>query len=90
MRLDPRIAIPAALVAGALALPASGSADPPSPCPQSFLLVPSAVVNNGAKKDHNGDGLICAKPNGTTFTGGPDDNLPVTLDDSDVVDNVTS
>ncbi len=51
----------------------SASADPPAPCPDGFFLVPKQAVPQGDAKDHNGNGLVCAKPL-TDPNGGPDDN----------------
>ena len=67
MRLSPRMLIPAALIAGAVALPGAGSADPPSthvfcPAPQSDWFLTSTVVAPAAEsKDTNGDTLVCQK-----------------------------
>jgi hypothetical protein len=62
MRLDPRILIPAALAAGALAIPAVSAGDPPATgnCPDGFMLVPLGPVF--ADKDHNDNNAVCIKP----------------------------
>jgi hypothetical protein len=36
-------------------------------------LAPASAVPQGAQKDHNHNGLVCAKYKDGTFTGGPDD-----------------
>lgn len=90
MRFDLRIALPAACVVGALALPSSSSADTTGTCPDGFTPVPDSFVVNGTTKDKNNDGVVCAKLQPSGFTGGPDDNAPLNLPDEDVVDDVIS
>ena len=59
MRLSPRMLIPAVLVAGAVALPGAGSADPPAthvfcPAPESdWFLTDIVVAPAAADKDNN-------------------------------------
>jgi hypothetical protein len=69
--------------AGALAVVAVGAslalfaqpvaADPAGVCPDSLVPLPASVVVQGAQKDHNQNGLICAKYQDGQFVGGPDD-----------------
>jgi hypothetical protein len=50
-------------------------------CPDGMTTVPSALVNNGDKKDKNENFVVCAKPttclefSGPICHGGPDDEL---------------
>ena len=62
MRLDLRIAVPAALAVAAFAIPSSSSADPPMTgnCPDGYIIMSSAAMPS---KDHNGDGFVCMKVN---------------------------
>jgi hypothetical protein len=61
MKLDPRILLPAALAAGALALPSSVGADPTGQCPDHFTLTVVVANPDWASKDRNGDFLVCHK-----------------------------
>jgi hypothetical protein len=85
MRLDLRIAIPAALAAGALALPAASAADPPPDhvfCPNSgdpnSMWVPTSTIiaPAGSSKDNNGDTIVCQKVNNGGNTSIKDNNNP--------------
>jgi len=49
------------------------AADPAGVCPDSLAQLPASVVVQGAQKDHNGNGIICAKYENGQFVGGPDD-----------------
>jgi len=49
------------------------AADPVSVCPDNLVLLPDALVPQGAQKDHNENGLVCAKYQDGKFVGGPDD-----------------
>jgi hypothetical protein len=60
MKLDPRIVLPAAAVAAALAIPSSAAATPPV-CPDHFSPTFTIVNPNGADKDHNGNLIVCHK-----------------------------
>src|SRR5437660_4243486 len=62
MRLDLRIAVPAALAVAAFAIPSSSSADPPMTgnCPDGYIIMSSAAMPS---KDRNGDGFVCMKVN---------------------------
>jgi hypothetical protein len=66
----------AAVVASALMFfaPPAG-ADSPTPCADSFLSLPvsASLVPQGEQKDHNGNGIVCAKYQDGKFVGGPDD-----------------
>jgi hypothetical protein len=53
------------------------AADQVGICPDSFVLIPAASVQNGAKKDKNGNGLVCAKFSDGRLVGGPDDDTIV-------------
>ena len=53
------------------------AADQVGICPDSFVLIPAASVPNGAKKDQNGNGLVCAKFSDGRIVGGPDDDTIV-------------
>jgi hypothetical protein len=53
------------------------AADQVGICPDGFVLIPAASVQNGAKKDKNGNGLVCAKFTDGTIVGGPDDDTIV-------------
>ena len=67
MRLSPRMLVPVALVAGAIALPGAGSADPPSthvfcPAPESdWHMTDVIVAPAAADKDNNHDTIVCQK-----------------------------
>ena len=66
MRLSARMLIPAALIAGALALPGTGAADNGThvfcPNPSSdWFLTSTVVAPAAASKDTNGDTLVCQK-----------------------------
>ena len=92
MRLDPRILLPAALAAAALALPSSGAADPPAthvfcPNPESDWALTSVVIApSAASKDNNGDTLVCQKREGQY----KDNNNPPppSSNPDDYVDNI--
>ncbi len=49
-------------------------------CPDDMIVVPEDFVNQGHKKDHNGNDFVCAKPttclepSGPVCHGGPDDD----------------
>ena len=61
MKLDPRIVLPAALAAAALAIPTSASADPPV-CPDHFT--PTFIIfgpPDASDKDKNNNGVVCHK-----------------------------
>ena len=66
---------------------ASASADPTGICPDDHMPVPTAAAGDYAKKDRNGDGVVCLKYKNGTFVGGPDDRPPLS-DVVDAVDNV--
>jgi hypothetical protein len=92
MRLSPRMLIPAALIAGAVALPGTGSADPGPhvfcPPPESdWSLTSIFVAPAAADKDNNGDTLVCQKRVGQY----KDNNNPMPPSDNpdDYVDNLT-
>jgi hypothetical protein len=93
MRLDPRILLPAALVAGALALPSVGAADPPPthvfcPNPNSdWMLTSTVIAPSAASKDNNGDTLVCQKREGQY----KDNNnpMPPSNNPDDYVDAIT-
>lgn len=61
MKLDPRLVVPAALAAAAVALPTSASADPTGMCPDHFS--PASTFFNGdwASRDKNGNFVVCHK-----------------------------
>ncbi len=69
-------------------LTGSASADPTGTCPDGHMQVPAEFVNNGEQKDHNDNGLVCAKPSTSDpfFTGGPDDR-PDEFDPNSVIDD---
>ncbi len=58
-----------------LSLAPPAGAEPPSPCPDQFVLVPAQLVEQGEKKDHNNNGLVCGKFQDGKIVGGPDENL---------------
>jgi hypothetical protein len=93
MKLDPRIALPAALTVLAFALPSGAGATPPvtGQCPDGFVLMSNLAQPN---KDKNGDGLVCMKvtPGTTTYH---DDNCQCDMyapssDPADYVDDIIS
>jgi hypothetical protein len=50
------------------------AADQAVTCPDNFIFpVPASLVPQGAKKDKNGNGFVCAKYQDGQFVGGPDD-----------------
>jgi hypothetical protein len=92
MRLDPRILLPAAAVAAAVALPTSASADPTGMCPDHFTPTFIFAAPPGAEqKDHNGNLIVChkdvpgqgdpTKDDRGIITGGLDDNNLNNFDD---------
>jgi hypothetical protein len=51
----------AAIGALGVTLTGSAAADPPAPCPDDFIYpIPATAVPNGAAKDHNQNGIVCA------------------------------
>jgi hypothetical protein len=68
-----------AVVLATLALDAPPvAADQVGICPDGFfVLISAASVPNGAKKDQNGNGLVCAKFSDGRIVGGPDDDTIV-------------
>ena len=90
MKLDLRIALPAALVAAAIAIPISASADPPHmlQCPDGYLLVPSV---GAPEKDRNENGVVCMKiTNGSTPVHDDTcncDHLPLSTNPEDYLDD---
>jgi hypothetical protein len=94
MKLDPRILIPAALVAAALAIPATSAGTPPNQghCPDGFVLLPGGGAFN-PNKDTNHNSDLCVKPTDPEHV--KDDNCaapcekdPVTGLYYDVVDDI--
>jgi hypothetical protein len=64
----------AAVVASVLVFFAAPvGADSPTPCPDNLVPVPASLVPQGPQKDHNGNGVVCAKYQDGKFVGGPDD-----------------
>jgi hypothetical protein len=61
MKLDPRILLPAAAVAAAVALPTTASADPTGMCPDHFTPTFVIVAPSGADRDKNGNLIVCHK-----------------------------
>ena len=60
----------------ALAQPPAVSADPTSACPDHFVPVPVVFLPDGAKKDRNGDFIVCGKAGQDgSFHAGPDDQI---------------
>jgi hypothetical protein len=49
------------------------AADPVGVCPDNLMPVPASLVVQGAQKDHNRNGWVCAKYHDGQFVGGPDD-----------------
>jgi hypothetical protein len=49
------------------------AADPTSTCPDGMVLAPASLVQQGAQKDHNQNGFVCAKLENGQLVGGPDD-----------------
>jgi hypothetical protein len=82
MRLDRRILLPAALVAGAIAIPGASPADPPPDhisCPNGnsgYVLYSIFIAPDAASKDHNGDTFVCMKTNGSGDPNYKDNNNP--------------
>jgi hypothetical protein len=97
MRLDPRILLPAALAAAALALPATGIADPPDThifCPNSgdpnSMWVPQSTIIGGPaaeQKDNNGDTVVCQKVDNDQPVK-DNNNPPPSSNPDDYVDNI--
>ena len=89
MRLDPRILLPAALVAGALAIPSTGSATPPitGACPDGYLG-PFPIGPAFPDKDKNGDTLLCVKQNNMNLIF-KDDNCNPHCNQTDLLPNPT-
>lgn len=84
MKLDPRILLPAALLAGALALPAGASATPPTTysCPDHYVLLPLGAVF--MDRDKNNDGQVCVKEEDMNLIL-KDDNCNPNCNQSDVL-----
>jgi len=53
------------------------AADQVGICPDGFVPVSAALVPNGAKKDHNANGVVCVKFSDGKIVGGPDDDTIV-------------
>jgi hypothetical protein len=63
-----------AAVATALAMLAPpATADPAGVCPDELVPVPATLVVQGAQKDRNQNGFVCAKYQDGRLVGGPDD-----------------
>jgi hypothetical protein len=97
MRLDLRIAIPAALAAGALALPAGSLADPlpdhifcPNSTDPNSMWVPTSTIiaPAGASKDNNGDTVVCMKVDNSNPTKDNNNPPPISLNPNDYTDNI--
>ena len=61
MKLDPRLVLPAALAAGALALPSTAGADPTGQCPDHFSPTFVILQPDAQGRDRNGNGVVCHK-----------------------------
>ena len=85
MKLALRVLLPAALVAGALALPSSGTATPPSTgaCPDHFVG-PVFLGLFFPEKDKNGDGYLCVKEEDSHIIF-KDDNCNPNCDADDLI-----
>jgi len=85
MKLALRVLLPAALVAAALAIPTSGTADPPATgaCPDGFLG-PFPIAFLAPQKDKNNDGLLCVKQNRMQLVF-KDDNCNPNCDGDDII-----
>jgi hypothetical protein len=85
MKLDFRILLPAALVAGALAIPAgTGVADPPATgaCPDHYLgPFPIGGLTN---HDNNNNGYVCVKDENMNLIF-KDDNCNPNCDADDII-----
>ncbi len=81
MRRTLSLLVSGAAAAGLLAAFGAAPAAAELGCPDSMTPAPSALVNNGDKKDKNGNFAVCAKPttcvqmSGPICHGGPDDEL---------------
>ena len=59
-----------------LCLAPTAGAEPTITCPDGFVPVPASLVEQGEKKDRNGNGFVCSKvEDDAKFVGGPDDRL---------------
>ena len=72
-------------------MPARHRRTPPTICPADHILTPAELVQNGAKKDHNRNRLLCGKPKNDgpdkdldLFNGGPDEDVDV----ADIIDDL--
>jgi hypothetical protein len=85
MKLDPRILLPAALLAGALAFPTGGAADPPvtGACPDHYMG-PFPIAILAPAKDHNNDMYLCVKEEDMHLVF-KDDNCNPHCDQSDLI-----
>jgi hypothetical protein len=61
MKLDLRLVLPAALAAGALALPSTAGADSTGTCPDHFTPTFLFLQPDAAGKDKNGNLVVCHK-----------------------------
>jgi hypothetical protein len=50
-------------------------ADLASTCPDQFVLLPAQSVEQGEKKDKNGNGFVCGKLEDGRIVGGPDEMI---------------
>jgi hypothetical protein len=80
VQMTPRLAVPAAVLLATLLLPAGTSAATYI-CPDGMGPVPVSAVPDGAKKDRNGNGFVCAKYADDGVKGGPDDKPSDVTDD---------
>jgi hypothetical protein len=75
-----KLAVPAAVLVATMLMPAGASAAtstcPPSMAPTFVILVPDQ-----AKKDRNGNLIVCVKVVDGDAKGGPDDKSPDVTDD---------
>jgi hypothetical protein len=70
------VLISTVLALSTLTFAGPAAADPTSTCPDGHIPVPAALVDNGAKRDKNGNGIVCGKAAADgTFHGGPDDDV---------------
>jgi hypothetical protein len=78
--MTPRLAVPAAVLVATLLLPAGTSAAT-STCPSSMEPIFVILVPEYAKKDRNGNFIVCVKQADGGVKGGPDDKSPDVTDD---------
>jgi hypothetical protein len=75
-----KLAVPAAVLVATLLVPAGTSAATFT-CPDGMIPIPVIAFPDGAKKDRNGNFIVCVKYADDGVKGGPDDKPSDVTDD---------